>query len=746
MDHSDNFLSGFYDPSYSDDTFISQNHLGSPVDIPCDLPGYHPFPNTKASKVHYCDNFYYAPSTYPLTTTSIHDKQSRRPLSNTNNAWSSHSFDCVLDSPVVTSNVTLTPSTELSPIVSDAPFVPGDIGHGPYPGRKGDLLSPLNGFRLQNLPHSHLPPSPMSQGFKERSRDSGSNCFSPDLLSPPDSPASPASPPYLSYHEPWMNSPASVTTDTDDDSSLASSISSLSPDAFDHDFGEIPDEDEDFYSPSPRSESIYQPLEQYPLRTSSHSGHDERFRNEDHLDDDNLSPLTFSPPSLASLHILSPAESEHQSTSALNIKTSSTYIPPHDYNSFFEYDPSTPVPCSPSLRRPSTLPELEPTTFDADPFGLHKSLPAEAPTSLPLLPLHDIDMDMPDPHWCSLPGCETDDDLIPMELASKNYIPDPSAIVPTTSTGIRSLLLWDHGHNPDRSDIPTPRSPSPENFYLDPTVLAECDDEELHKVYELRQRTAKSEKWERERCRELSALLRLKLDERGVLGSGGVGGNDCGNHKNGVRSGCSNLSFSSPSTSDSLTVYRPQPRFPSSSSSSSPSPLSSSNQDSLFIPSSSSPGSALLPTLGKPQAQSEAPKHKIRSMAQLVASMIFHRQKDALSRHLTKKARFTPTQTYSHSSSTTGGAKVLPTPRSRLSKVILPEELEVDKEEGGQGAGEEVESGDEAGDEDEDLHLDVGGRPMSHIDMDLDKRECENSSSSHGVTWAAPLCTVPSTQ
>jgi len=89
---------------------------------------------------------------------------------------------------------------------------------------------------------------------------------------------------------------------------------------------------------------------------------------------------------------------------------------------------------------------------------------------------------------------------------------------------------------------------------------------------------------------------------------------------------------------------------------------------------------------------------------------------------------------------------VLPTPRSRLSKVILPEELEVDLEEGGQGAGEEVESGDEVEDEDEDLHLDVGGRPMSHIDMDLDKRECDDSSSSHGVTWAAPLCTVPSTQ
>ena len=48
---------------------------------------------------------------------------------------------------------------------------------------------------------------------------------------------------------------------------------------------------------------------------------------------------------------------------------------------------------------------------------------------------------------------------------------------------------------------------------LNPTILAKCGDEELRKVYELRQRTSKNEKWERERCRELLALLRLRLDE-----------------------------------------------------------------------------------------------------------------------------------------------------------------------------------------------------------------------------------------
>jgi hypothetical protein len=265
------------------------------------------------------------------------------------------------------------------------------------------------------------------------------------------------------------------------------------------------------------------------------------------------------------------------------------------------------VPCSPSRRRSASLPELEPSTFNADLFGLHKSIPEE-----PALP--DIDMDMPDIHWCSFPGCETDDDLIPMDLASKNYIPDPSETVPTSSTGSRSLLLWDHDYN-DRCDMPIPRSPSPENFYLDPTILAECGDEELQNVYELRQRTAKSEKRDRERCRELSALLRLKLDERGVLG-GGEGG-DCSDHQSGSRS----LSW---------------------------------------------------------QAQSEGPKRKIRSIAQLVASMLFHRQSDTLRRHLSRKAGFERTSHYCPHPSLSGGAgiKALSTPRSKLSKVILPQELD----------------------------------------------------------------------
>ena len=295
------------------------------------------------------------------------------------------------------------------------------------------------------------------------------------------------------------------------------------------------------------------------------------------------------------------------------------YSPPFQPYSFFDYDSSLPVPCSPSRRRSATLPEgpeLETSTFNADLFGLHKSIPSEELESVFKLP--DIDMDIiPDIRWRSFPGCETDDDLIPMELTSRNYIPDPFETVPTTFTGARSLLLWDHDYN-DRCDMPTPRSPSPENFHLDPTILAECDDEELHNVYQLRQRTAKSEKWDRERCRELSALLRLKLDERGVLSCGDDV--DSNNHQ---RRGSRSLSR---------------------------------------------------------QAQSEGPKHKIKSMAQLVASMLFQRQCDALRRHPSRKTGVEPTSHPSHCSphpSPRGAVKLHSTPRSRLSKVIFPEEIDI---------------------------------------------------------------------
>ena len=517
-----------------------------------------------------------------------------------------------------------------------------------------------------------------------------------DVVFSPDSAVSP----YLSYiDEPW--SPGSATTD--DDASLASPISSLSPNSDLDTFpGEpVEDEDEDgfFSSLAVSPKSLYHPLEQYPLHASS-------LPSSAYLDDDDLSPLTFSPPSPVPLDLLSPSELGQQSAFKRSFTYSSPFQPPH--RSFFDFDSSTPVPSSPSRRRSATLPELEPT-FDTDLFGLHNSVP-EAP------PLRHADMNVPEIRWCSFPGCETDDDLIPAELASKKYIPDPSIIVPTISTGKSSLLLWDNDID-DRSDILTRRSPSPENFYLDPTILAECGDEELRKVYELRQRTSKNEKWERERCRELSALLRLKLDERATLG-GGEGG-DCSNHQSGLS--CDpNLPFSSSPSSDSLTVYQPQPRIPSSFSSSSS--LISSKRDPIVVPISSSSSPTLQFTSGK--SQSEGPKHKIRSMSQLVASMLFHRQCDALRRHPSRKPGVESTSCSSHCAPSLSmggsGMKFPSTPRSRLSKVILPEELEVESsEEEAQGLDVEEMVGNEV--EEDHMEVDDGSLGRSCLDMDLDK-------------------------
>lgn len=480
--------------------------------------------------------------------------------------------------------------------------------------------------------------APFSQKTDSKSRllspthkDWSSHSHFGDVLSSLDSPVSPDLS-YIDDDEPW--SPGSATSEPDDDASLASSVSSLSPHSDLDTFPGEPVEDED---------------------------------------DDNFyaRPLTFSPPSLGPLDFLSLSEPGQQSTSK---KSSSLPFQPSHYNyNPFDLDSSAPLPSSPSRRRSATLPELEPSTFNTDLFGLHKSTP-EAPH------LGDVDMDAPEIRWCSFPGYETDDDLIPAELASKNYIPDPSIIVPTASTGKSSLLFWDNDLD-DPRDIPTRRSPPPEDFYLDPTILAECGDEELRKVYELRQRTSKSEKWERDRCRELSALLRLKLDERGVLG--GREGGDCSNPRSG----------------------------------SSPSPSST-------------------PQLTSGKSQSEEPKHKIRSIPQLVASMIFHRQCDALRRY-PRKVGFESTSCSSDCtpSSLMGGAgmKVPSTPKSRLSKVILPEELELDSE-GKDAKGLDME---EIGEKAED-HMDVGD---GSLDIDLDKGGSYGNSSGHTVNLAAPLCT-----
>jgi len=184
-----------------------------------------------------------------------------------------------------------------------------------------------------------------------------------------------------------------------------------------------------------------------------------------------------------------------------------------------ELDDTPLSPSSPSLRSFSSLPELEMDEDDpADPYP-----PPDSSSS-------------PGQSLISLPGADTDDDLLEADLASRGL---PDINFPSISShSKRSLLLLD-----DPNDVPPPRSPSPENFHLDPAFLENCTDPEMQRLCDLRKRSQtaernarqlenlmldegssqmrwearKTRKREKERSREISAILRLKLTESGAL-------------------------------------------------------------------------------------------------------------------------------------------------------------------------------------------------------------------------------------
>jgi len=207
--------------------------------------------------------------------------------------------------------------------------------------------------------------------------------------------------------------------------------------------------------------SVYHSLEQYSLHSSS-------LTSSAYLNDDDLSPLTFSPPTLVPFNLLPHSEPGQQSIFERSFTYNSPFQP-LGAGALFSF--STKV-----CRTPSP-PLSTPISSDYTTRYQTRLLCVDVPL-----------------RWCSFPECETDHDLIPVDLASKKYIPDPSIIVPTISIGKSSLLLWDNNLD-DCGDIPL-RSPSSEEFYLDATILAEYGDEEMQKVYEL---TSKNEKWEKER-------------------------------------------------------------------------------------------------------------------------------------------------------------------------------------------------------------------------------------------------------
>lgn len=181
----------------------------------------------------------------------------------------------------------------------------------------------------------------------------------------------------------------------------------------------------------------------------------------------------------------------------------------------------------PELRSPhlslSGLPELE-----------HEKAPPRIPPSSPSrrscssLP-DDTDNlpsspSSPGTSLLSLPGADTDDDLLPDASAFVPFAPFQG--VPFASS---QPLLFIH----DPRDVPLPRSPSPEDFNLCLSVHDMDSDPELAQLFELRKRSLAAlqappegpecteayirkskKKRERERSTEVGALLRLKLGDK----------------------------------------------------------------------------------------------------------------------------------------------------------------------------------------------------------------------------------------
>jgi hypothetical protein len=232
----------------------------------------------------------------------------------------------------------------------------------------------------------------------------------------------------------------------------------------------------------------------------------------------------------------------------------------------FDLEETVLDPISISHRHAATSPSYEPPilTF-LDPPSLtsevtHPILPSTVPLAqspspsrrtFASLPELDIPDDFPSPiynptppthhHLRSLPGANIDDELI---LSDDDPDLDiPPYLSPDLHRSPNNLLLI---HDPN--DIPLPRSPSPENFTIDPNLDSlqatsaslHSDIPELLKVVLLQKRVNANEraarametklltqgnvhtraevrrtrKREKERGREISALLRLKFGDR----------------------------------------------------------------------------------------------------------------------------------------------------------------------------------------------------------------------------------------
>ncbi|TFK68632.1 hypothetical protein BDN72DRAFT_858265 [Pluteus cervinus] len=256
------------------------------------------------------------------------------------------------------------------------------------------------------------------------------------------------------------------------------------------------------------------------------------------------------------------------------------------------------------------------------------SSPSVRSRSLPILEEED-DMTPPpsSPHsrLLSLPGADIDDTLIPDDFPLSSDQVESTFDADSSGKG---LLLLELEADPD--DVIPPRSPLPEEFVLDPKMIASISDADLQKLNGLRMRleqklnpsatgasssaeatefglkkTQKKEKKDKESSallKEVLALIRLKLGELGIVVDEDqpIG--------------------QQPSTSTPL--IEPSPSEPTlvlddvSIPTFSPSPTLSSSPP--------PPPENILTKSPKPP---KPPKKKITSMDQLVARMVFRRHR-----------------------------------------------------------------------------------------------------------------------
>lgn len=239
---------------------------------------------------------------------------------------------------------------------------------------------------------------------------------------------------------------------------------------------------------------------------------------------------------------------------------------PHLPSQKAEQDTHMTSPCySPSLLEDTTQPiSFLPTFPHPSAPSIHRlnldsiqtpDSPAWSPASLPELDMDDDDSDSeplltppsPSSKPLSLPGAEYHDEFLDGHLSWSNSGSDLFGISPETSKHSDSspgrggsLLLIDD------PDVPTPRSPSPDNFDLDPSLYSGCPDPDVERLLALRRKSQiaernakdveesslssgsmfaraearKTRKKEKERVKEIAAMLRLKFEGKDMLNDG----------------------------------------------------------------------------------------------------------------------------------------------------------------------------------------------------------------------------------